>query len=132
MLACIVVAFFNWRAASVLAVGALGSQVIEVKFEDPSFLQFCFYTTLAFTSFYLFDIVAALAAAIVGLLYFTALLGFDWKAAMIISEIVIVLGLSVSAIDGSSGGALIPTHRKPATWRAAVRPFVFVREFMGN
>ena len=51
---------------------------------------------------------AALAAALVSLIYLATILGLDWRGGMIWSEIILVAGLSVGAFGGPSGGLLRP------------------------
>ena len=101
--ACAVTAIANWRAALIIAIGVAGAQIIQRTFSHPEMLQLALYSTLAFIALWLFDKVAGIAAAIVAIIYFLAVF-VDWRAAMIVSEVVLVAGMSGAVLSGPTGG----------------------------
>ena len=131
LLACALAARCNWRAAVAVGLGIALSEFIYHRLEQPSIYQFAMYATLSFIAYLYFDIVAALALAIVAFIFLVETFGYDWRMLMIASEVVLVASLSASVLNGPSGGTLQPVERRTpahkvvaypaALWRRAVR-----------
>ena len=119
--ACALTSLVNWRLGLVLAIAAAGSQIIERSLEPPMFYQFAFYAVLGFVVFAKVDIIGGAAAALISMVYLLSAFGFEWRAAMILTEVIFVAGLSLGALDGPSGGYLRPvdsgtTARRAVAW----------------
>jgi hypothetical protein len=121
--ACAVTALGNWRAALIIAIGVAGAQIIQRTMLEPEIYQLALYSTLAFIALGLFDKVAGVTAAIVAIIYFLAVF-VDWRAAMIVSEVVLVAGMSGAVLSGPTGGiyqrSFGPDTAAPSPVRSAV------------
>ena len=102
--ACALAAVVNPWAAIPMALAVGLAQGAEQSLVNPMGVQLAVFTILGVICSTAFDKVAATAMAIVSLIYAAALFGFGWREAMIVAEVVIVLGLFLGVLVGPDGG----------------------------
>jgi hypothetical protein len=96
----------NRPAGVALGLGILASQGAETYFQQPLGMQVGVYAIIAFVSLAFLDKFAALAAAVVSLLYFAALIGaMSWFLAVVATEFALIFGMIGASINGPTGGS---------------------------